>query len=100
MKAALLKRLQRLEQVRAVECRPPEFQIGYLEQLPAEYAGERHFVTVSRDPDGTYRWEERRGPAPRDEGQSNLPPFRVVLASAEDEPPAPGAVQIDADINE
>ena len=41
MKAPLLKRLQRLEQVRGVQCQPPEFQLGYLEEPPAEYTGER-----------------------------------------------------------
>jgi hypothetical protein len=88
MKAALLKRVQRLEEVRLVACQPPEFQVGYLKKLPAaEYAGERHIVTVGRDPDGTYHWEERRGPEPRDGSHGNPPPFRVVLAFPEDEPP-------------
>jgi len=90
MKTALLKRVQRLEEVRVVACQPPEFQVGYVKELPAGYTGERHIVTTGRDPDGNYRWEERRGPGP-DEGQGNLPPFRVVLAPSEDEPPAPGA---------
>ena len=98
MKAAILARLKRLEEVRGIPCRPPEFQVGYLKELPPQYAGERHIVTVGRDANGTYQWEERRGPASRDEGQSNLPPFRVVLASPEDVPPAPGAAEIDADI--
>jgi len=89
MKAGLLKRLKRLEEVRPLDnLALVEFQIGYLKSLPAEYTGERHIVMVSHDADGTYQWEERRGPAPRDEGQSNLPPFRVVLASPEDVPPA------------
>ena len=39
-------------------------QIGYLEKLLPDYIGERHIVTVSRDQDGNYRWEERPGPAP------------------------------------
>ena len=90
MKAALLKRVQRLEEVRVVASQPPEFQVGYLKKLPAEYAGERHIVTVGRDPDGTYQWEERRGPEPRDGSHGNPPPFRVVLASPEDEPSATG----------
>jgi len=98
MKAALLKRLKHLEQVRGTENLPPaEFQVGYVNRLPAEYAGERHFVTVGRDPDGTYHWEERPGPEP-DDKRSSIPPFKVVIASAEDEPPAPGAAEIDADI--
>ena len=61
MKAALLARLKRLEEVRPVDPRPPEFQIGYLRELPPEFTGDRHLVTVGRDPDGTYRWEERPG---------------------------------------
>jgi hypothetical protein len=90
MKAAILTRLKRLEEVQATENLPlVEFQIGYLKSLPAEYGGERHIVTVGRDANGTYPWEECRGPAPRGEGQGILPPFRVVLASAEDMPPAP-----------
>ena len=88
MKAAILSRLKRLEEVRVVACQPPEFQVGYLKELPAEYTGERHIVTVGRDPDGTYHWEERPGPEPDDKG-SSIPPFRVVLASAE-EYSAPG----------
>jgi hypothetical protein len=101
MKAGLLQRLKRLEELHPVDnLALVELQIGYLKRLPAEYTGERHIVTVDHDADGTYQWEERRGPAPRDEGQSNRPPFRVVLASPEDEPPAPGAAEIDADINE
>jgi hypothetical protein len=96
MRAALLKRLQRLEEVRGVACQPPEFQTGYLKELPADYFGERHIVTIGRDPDGTYHWEEQPGPEP-DEGKGNLPPFRVVLAPPEDVPPAPGVAEIDAD---
>lgn len=70
---------------------PSEFQTGHLKQLPPEYTSDRHVVTVGRDPNGTYRWEERPGPEP-DEGKGNFPPpFSVVLASLEDDPPAPGA---------
>jgi len=52
------------ETLRPVNLRPPEFRIGYLEKLLPDYIGERHIVTVSRDQDGNYRWEERPGPAP------------------------------------
>ena len=70
MKATILTRLKRLEEVQAIEnLLQVEFQIGYLKSLPVEYAGERHIVTVGRDADGTYEWEECRGPAPHDEGQ-------------------------------
>jgi hypothetical protein len=53
MRSALLTRLRRLEEVRAVECqhRLP-VQFGYLKELPPEYAGERHLITVRRLPDG------------------------------------------------
>ena len=90
MKAAILARLKRLEVMRGVPCRPPEFQVGYLKELPLQYTGDRHLATVGRDPDGLYHWEERPGPEPADEDQGNRPPFRVVLASPE-EYPAPGA---------
>ena len=59
MKTALLKRLHRLEQVRGRQCQPPEFQVGYLKELQADYTGERHVVTIGRDPDGNYRWGGR-----------------------------------------
>jgi hypothetical protein len=92
MKAALLKRLKRLEEVQASEnLPPPEYQTGYLTELPHEYTGDRHIVTVGRDANGLYHWEERPGPEP-DEGKRNFPPpFRVVLTSPEDVPPAAGA---------
>jgi hypothetical protein len=44
---------------------------GYLKKLPAQYKGERNVVTVGRDPDGKYRRQERRGPEPADEDESN-----------------------------
>ena len=92
MKAALLKRVQRLEEVRVAACQPPEFQVGYLKELPADYTGERHIVTVGRDPDGNYRWEERPGLEP-DDKRSSIPPFRVFLTSPEEDP-APAAQPI------
>ena len=85
MKAVLLKRLQRLEEVRGVACQPPEFQVGYVKNLPAAYTGDRHLVTVGRDPDGLYHWEERPGLEP-DDKHSSIPPFRVVLTSPEEDP--------------
>jgi len=88
MKAALLKRLQRLEEVRGGQCQPPEFQVGYLKELPADYTGDRHLVTVGRDPDDTYHWEERPGPEPEEGTRNSIPPFRVILTPEDD--PAPG----------
>ena len=53
MKTALLRRLKRLEEVRAVETQASvEFQMGYVKKLPEEYNGERHMVTVGRAADG------------------------------------------------
>ena len=70
---------------------PVEFQVGFAKRLPAEYNGDSHLVTVGRDPDGTYRWEERPGPEPDQGKRNSVRPFRVVLASAEDDLPASGA---------
>jgi hypothetical protein len=99
MKAALLKRLKRLEEVQATENLPPvEFQVGFVKKLPAECTGDRHLVTVGRDPDGLYHWEEQPGPEPNKDKRNSVPPFRVVLASAEDVSPAPGSAEIDVDI--
>jgi len=99
MRSALLARVKRLEQVRPADSRPPKFQIGYLEKLPPDYTGDRHIVTVSRDPDGKYRWEERLGPAPLMK-TTKLPPFRVILVSARDSPACAGsAAEIDSDID-
>jgi len=55
-------------------------------------------VTVGRGPDGLYHWEERPGPDLNKDKRNSVPPFRVVLASPEDEPPAPGVAEIDADM--
>jgi hypothetical protein len=65
----VLKRLQRLEEVRAAEPRPLELQFGYLKKLPPDYTGERHVVTLGRLPDGNYQWEQRPGPAPANEDE-------------------------------
>ena len=81
---ALLTRLKRLETVHAIERRPPvELQIGYLKELPADYAGERHEVTAGRLPDGKYLWEERPGPPPASE-DSGTHIIRVILVGAKD----------------
>ena len=84
MRTALLKRVKRLEVVRAVESQPPvEFQIGYVKKPPADYTGERHVVTVGRAVDGKYRWEERRGAPPASEdGPTSI--IRIFLVGAKD----------------
>jgi hypothetical protein len=84
MKTALLKRLKRLEEVRAIETQAPvEFQRGYLKKLPQEYTGKRHVVTVGRAADGKYRWEEQRGAPPASE-DSPKSIFRIFLVGAKD----------------
>jgi hypothetical protein len=98
MKAALLKRLKHLEEVQATENLPPvEFQVGFVKKLPAECTGDRHLVTVARDPDRLYHWEERPGPEPYKGKRNSIPPFRVVLASPEEYLAAGSVAEIDAD---
>ena len=60
MRSALLARLKRLETVRAVEesDRLLKVEFAYLKQLPREYSGPRHIVSVKR-PDGRCAYEER-----------------------------------------
>ena len=76
MKAALLKRLQRLEEVRAAQPRPLELQFGYLKKLPPDYTGERHVVTLGRLPDGNYQWEERPAPSSANEDEDY---FKTII---------------------
>jgi hypothetical protein len=81
---ALLTRIKRLETVHAIELQPRvELQIGYLKELPADYAGERHEVTAGRLPDGKYLWEERPGPPPASE-DSGTHIIKVILVGAKD----------------
>jgi hypothetical protein len=84
---SLLTRLKRLENVRAAERRPQvELQIGhYVKELPSEYTGERHSVTVGRLADGTYHWEDRPGPAPanEDDGEARTI-LRIIPVAAKD----------------
>jgi hypothetical protein len=67
MNARLLSRLQRLEAQQALS-QPCLIQYGWLNRLPDDYVGERHVVTVKREPTGpNLEWcqfEERPGPAP------------------------------------
>ena len=84
MKTALLKRLKRLEDVRAVGSQAPvEFQIGYVKRLPPDYAGERRAVIVGSASNGTYRWDERRGAPPASE-DSIKSIIRLFLVRAKD----------------
>jgi hypothetical protein len=84
---SLVTRLKRLENVRAAECQPHvELQIGhYVKELPPEYTGERHVVTVGRLSDGTYHWEERPGPAPGNEDDGDgLTILRIIPVAPKD----------------
>ena len=80
MKTALLKRLQRLETVRAVEDGNGRLKIefAYLKQLPREYSGPRHIVSVSKRPDGRCEYEERPGPPPPNHIENQDPNVMTV----------------------
>ena len=67
------RRVKRLETVKAVEDsdRPLKVEFAYLKQLPREYSGPRHIVSVSKRPDGRREYEERPGEAPPNQGQVN-----------------------------
>lgn len=86
MKFALLNRLQRLENVRAVEREQRlEIQLGSRKKLPPDSVGERHIATVSRLPDGSYQWEERSGAPPANAADGDLPRIiRVIFVGAKD----------------
>ena len=76
MKTGLLSRLRRLEETQVAQLDDfIEVQYGNLKHLPDRYVGLRHTVTVGRNADGTYEWEERPGPAPaaeRDRGRHTV----------------------------
>ncbi len=68
MRRALLARLERLETM-PVGSRAAFFRYGWLQRLPADYAGERHIATLSHQPtiNPLVEWclfEERPGPGP------------------------------------
>jgi len=73
MKTGVLARLKRLETVRAAEerDRPLKVEFAYLKQLPQEYSGPRHIVSVSERPDGRCDYEEQPGEAPPNQGRVN-----------------------------
>jgi hypothetical protein len=66
MRTALLSRVRRLEEVRAVEDsnHTLRFEFAYLKLLPRDYRGPRHIVTVGRRLDGGEQCEERPGEPP------------------------------------
>jgi hypothetical protein len=68
MKDRLLRRLEKLEASFAPKL-VPLIRYGWLATLPTSYVGERHIVTLSREPAISprfewYEWEERSGTAP------------------------------------
>ena len=71
MRSALLARVKRLETVKAVEDsnRPLKVEFAYLKQLPREYSGPRHIVSVTKRP-GRCEYEERPGEAPPNQERS------------------------------
>ena len=73
MRAALLSRLKRLETVKAVEDsdHPLKVEFAYLKQLPREYSGPRHIVSVGKRPDGRCEYEDRPGKAPHNQSRVN-----------------------------
>jgi hypothetical protein len=73
MRSALLARVKRLETVKAAEDRdrPLKVEFAYLKQLPREYSGPRHIVSVSKRPDGRCDYEERPGEAPPNQSRVN-----------------------------
>ena len=73
MRLNVLARLKRLERVRAAEDRdrPLRVEFAYLKQLPREYSGPIHIVSVSKRPDGRCNYEERPGEAPPNQSRVN-----------------------------
>jgi hypothetical protein len=70
MNTRLFTRLARLEAALAPQL-VSLVRYGWLATLPADYVGERHIVTVGREPTISPRfewceWEERPGAAPPD----------------------------------
>ena len=81
MRSALVTRLKRLENVQAAKrILRIELQIGYLRNLPPDYVGERHIVTVGRLADGKYQWEERPGAPPANEADGDSTMIIRVIA--------------------
>ena len=79
MRAALLARLEKLEMTMPVGA-PPIFRYGWLSQLPKDFKGERHVVSIKTTPMNSpnFEWcefEERPGLAPIAEDRS----FTVCL---------------------
>ena len=80
MRSALLARVKRLETVKVVEDsdRPLKVEFAYLKQLPREYSGPRHIVSVSKRPDGRCEYEERPRPGPPPPNQAEAQDSNVM----------------------
>ncbi len=81
MKSTLRQRLSLLEAKFAPIANPVTYRYGWLTPLPKDYVGERQVVAVNVTPTSLphFKWcefEERPGPAPRDEQD---PSFTVYL---------------------
>ena len=77
---SLLARVKRLETMKAVEDsnRPLKVEFAYLKQLPREYSGPRHIVSVSKRADGRCEYEERPGPPPPNHAEKQDPNVMTV----------------------
>ena len=87
MKRHLLARLERLE-VALAPMQKRKTCYGWLLPLPADYVGERHVVTVKREPTTSpyfewCEWEERPGPAPIDADDGVPTPYLTEADSRE-----------------
>jgi hypothetical protein len=78
MKSSLISRVERLEALMKAK-EPGKLCYGWLTHLPEDFTGERHVVTVKREPTGSTHvlwceFEERPGPAPlgSDEGSFTI----------------------------
>jgi len=81
MRSAPLARVKRLETVRAAEerDRPLKVEFAYLKQLPREYSGPRHIVSVSKRQDGRCDYEERPGEPPPNHAEKQDPNVMTIF---------------------
>ena len=85
MKTALLRRLERLETVQDLQesDRRLKIEFAYLKELPREYNGPRHILTVGRRANGREECEERPGePPPNHEEARDQNVMRIYIVHA------------------
>jgi hypothetical protein len=84
----LERRLKKLEDAAAEAAQSErngvEWQMGYCQELPADYVGEKHVALVTRLPNGYYEWEERPGPGPVDNDGDAATLIRVIFVKGRD----------------